>query len=103
MSTQIFPHLFLTYDIINYLHDLYLKYEKYISFDSFTNCGKGIDTIYDVIQSNSDGPILLYVKLVHIKKYNESTVYSSSMDYYTFMGKCLLNNSIKSVFSPRVG
>ena len=34
---------------------------------------------------------------VHVKKYNESTVYSSSMDYYTFMGKCLLNNSIKSV------
>ncbi len=70
MSQLIFTQLSMAYNIIKFIHSLYLKYNKFIDFTSFENCGKGIDTIYNIKQCNMKGPILLSIKLHYIKEYD---------------------------------
>lgn len=70
MSQQILNQLNTAYKIIKYIHKLYLKYSNNIKYTSFESCGKGVDTIYDIIQTKIDYPILLEIKLHIIKKYD---------------------------------
>lgn len=56
-------HLINIYEIIKYIHKMYIKYNKNIRFKSFENCGKGIYLI-NVLQLNNDSPPILLTKTI---------------------------------------
>ena len=87
MFQKISIHLNLAYDIIKIIHKLYIKYKLYIKVDSFESCGRGIDTIYNVIQSNVDGPISLYIKLHLVKDYDNKPINTieNLLEYILFL------------------
>ena len=59
MYEYIQNNLLTSYNIIKYIHELYLKYKKYIKIDSFENTGKGIDTIYNIYQIKNPNIFIL--------------------------------------------
>ena len=87
MFQKISIHLNLAYDIIKIIHKLYIKYKLYIKVDSFESCGKGIDTIHNIIQSNIDGPISLYIKIHLIKDYDDKPIITieNLLEYILFL------------------
>lgn len=87
MSQLIFTQLSMAYNIIKFIQLLYLKYSKFIDFNSFESCGKGIDTIYNIKQSNIKGPILLSIKLHYIKEYDNIQIKTINQicDYVLFL------------------
>jgi len=74
MSQAILFQLNAVYDLIKYIHKLYVKYSKDICVASFKSCGFGIDTVNNIIQTNSKGPFLLEIKIVNIRKYNKEKI-----------------------------
>ncbi len=87
MSQLISTQLSMAYNIIKFIHSLYLKYINFIDFTSFESCGKGIDTIYNIKQSNIKGPILLSIKLYYIKEYDNVQIKTINQicDYVLFL------------------
>ena len=87
MSQIISTQLSIAYNIIKFIHSLYLKYNKFIDFKSFESCGKGIDTIYNIKQCNIKGPILLSIKLHYIKEYDNVQINNINQicDYVLFL------------------
>ena len=63
MREYIYINLINIYEIIKYIHKLYIKYNKYIRFKSFENCGKGIDII-NVLQLKRESPPILLSKTI---------------------------------------
>lgn len=63
MYEYIYNNLINVYEIIKYIHNLYIKYNKYIRFKSFENCGKGIDII-NVLQLKRESPPILLSKTI---------------------------------------
>jgi hypothetical protein len=76
MSQAIIFQLNYIYDLIKYIHSLYLKYNKDIQISSFKSCGYGINTIKDIIQTNYFSPFLLEIKIVNINKYDKNKIES---------------------------
>jgi len=74
ISQAIIFQLSCVYDLIKYIHDLYLKYNKDIQVNSFKSCGNGIDTIIDIIQTNYNSPFLLEIKIVNLIKYDKNKI-----------------------------
>jgi hypothetical protein len=87
MSQLIFTQLSMAYNIIKFIHSLYLKYNNFIDFKSFESCGKGIDTIYNIKQCNMKGPILLSIKIHYIKQYDNIQIKTIDQlcDYILFL------------------
>ena len=63
MREYIYHNLINIYEIIKYIHNLYIKYNNYIKFKSFENCGKGIDII-NVLQLKRESPPILLSKTI---------------------------------------
>ena len=68
MYEYIYLNLIKTYEIILYIHQLYLKYNQSIKFKSFEPFGKGIDTTYKIIQIKEFVPPILLTKIKIINK-----------------------------------
>jgi hypothetical protein len=68
MYEYIYLNLIKTYEIILYIHQLYLKYNQSIKFKSFESFGKGIDTTYKIIQIKEFVPPILLTKIKIINK-----------------------------------
>lgn len=87
MPTHILQHLNISYEIIKYIHSLYLKYTNFIRINSFESCGKGVDTIFNIIQNKVDNPIMIIIKIHKIKEYDNSkinTIYDL-LDFILFL------------------
>jgi len=66
MYEYIYNNLFMSYDIIKYIHYLYLKYKNYISYTSFELTGYGPDTVYNVFQTKCENLYILICKIIQI-------------------------------------
>jgi hypothetical protein len=65
MREYIKKNLMMSYDIIKYIHQLYIKYKKYINFTSFKSTGIGFDTIYNVFQIKNPDIFILNCKVLY--------------------------------------
>ena len=63
MYEYIYLNLINIYEIIKYIHKLYIKYKNCIRFKSFENCGKGFD-ILNLIQLKIESPPILLTKTI---------------------------------------
>ena len=63
MYDYIYTNLSIAYDIIRYIHQLYLKYNQIVRFKSFNPFGRGIDTTYRIIQTTQLVPPILMAKV----------------------------------------
>lgn len=84
---DILQHLNISYNIIKYIHSLYLKHSNIIRVNSFESCGKGIDTIYNILQNKSTNPIMLIMKIHVIKPYDNLKINSifDLLNYILFL------------------
>lgn len=76
MSQAIIFQLNCIYDLIKFIHSLYLKYNDDIKINSFKSCGHGINTIKDIIQTHYNSPFLLEIKILNINKYDKNKIES---------------------------
>jgi hypothetical protein len=89
MYEYIYLNLIKTYEIILYIHQLYLKYNQSIKFKSFEPFGKGIDTTYKIIQIKEFVlPILLTkVKIINKHIYLLPNRIITSVGIWTFISE----------------
>ena len=66
MYEYIYTNLIISYDIIKYIHYLYLKYKNYIYYTSFELTGYGPDTIYNIFQTKRENLYILICKIIQI-------------------------------------
>lgn len=66
MREYIKKNLIMSYDIIKYIHQLYIKYRKYIKFTSFKSTGIGFDTIYNIFQIKNPDLFILNCKVLYL-------------------------------------
>jgi hypothetical protein len=69
MREYIKKNLMMSYDIIKYIHQLYIKYKKYIKFTSFKSTGIGFDTIYNIFQIKNPELFILNCKVLYSGQY----------------------------------
>jgi hypothetical protein len=70
MNIQI--NLLNAYEIIKYIHSLYITYKKYIYYKSFESTGEGHDTIYNIYQMKN---VYEYILICKIIKFYDSFIY----------------------------
>jgi hypothetical protein len=63
MYEYVYTNLFNIYEIIKFIHKLYIKYKDRIKFKSFENCGKGFDII-NILQLKIESPPILLTKTI---------------------------------------
>jgi hypothetical protein len=56
----------MSYDIIKYIHHLYLQYKNYISYTSFEFTAFGPDTLYNIYQTKNENYLILICKIIQI-------------------------------------
>jgi len=69
MREYITHNLVISYNVIKYIHQLYIKYKKYIKFTTFRYTGVGIDTIYNIDQIKDPNIFILQCKVIYYKEY----------------------------------
>ena len=62
-------NLLTCYDIIKTIHNLYIKYGKYIKYTSFASTGNGIDTTYNIYQIKDPKLIICICKTLYFNDY----------------------------------
>ncbi len=92
MSRFINDQLKLSYELIKQLHKLYIKYNNIIEFKSFESCGKGIDTIYDIVQTKPESNILISTKIIFIKDYDNKPLNNITdiFNYVLLLPTCII-------------
>jgi hypothetical protein len=69
MRPYISNNLITCYNIINTIHNLYIKYKQYIKYKSFTPTGYGIDTIYNIYQIKKPNIFICLCKVLYYDNY----------------------------------